>query len=134
MAQARDNATGDGGARELLTMASDAEGSESGQGGDGGGDGDGGRTRAWSPPRGTALHRYVLHDEIGAGAMGVVYAAYDYGLDRRVALKLVLDPGRTAARTRLLREAQALAQLSHPNVVTVFDVPDRPGRTMKGGA
>jgi eukaryotic-like serine/threonine-protein kinase len=75
-----------------------------------------------SLPRGTAIHRYVLLEEVGSGAMGVVYAAYDYGLDRRVALKLVRDPGRNAARRRLLREAQALAQLSHPNVVTVFDV------------
>jgi eukaryotic-like serine/threonine-protein kinase len=75
-----------------------------------------------SLPRGTTIHRYVLLDEVGAGAMGVVYAAYDYGLDRKVALKLVRDPGRSASHGRLLREAQALAQLSHPNVVAVFDV------------
>jgi serine/threonine protein kinase/tetratricopeptide (TPR) repeat protein len=72
--------------------------------------------------RGTAIRRYVVLDPIGAGAMGVVYAAYDRDLDRRVALKLVRDPQRGSARQRLLREAQALAQLSHPNVVTVFDV------------
>jgi tetratricopeptide (TPR) repeat protein/predicted Ser/Thr protein kinase len=58
--------------------------------------------------------------------MGVVYAAYDANLDRRVALKVLReetliaeDP--TAARSRLLREAQALARLSHPNVVAVHD-------------
>jgi eukaryotic-like serine/threonine-protein kinase len=73
-------------------------------------------------PHGTTIHRYVLLDRVGAGAMGVVYEAYDYALDRKVALKLVRDPGWGAARRRLLREAQALAQLSHPNVVTVFDV------------
>ncbi len=81
-----------------------------------------GDVRAASLPRGTTVHRYVLLDEVGSGAMGVVYAAYDYGLDRKVALKLVRHPGRSAQRVRLLREAQALAQLSHPNVVTVFDV------------
>ncbi|HTE50672.1 MAG TPA: serine/threonine-protein kinase [Kofleriaceae bacterium] len=71
---------------------------------------------------GTAIGRYVVLDSVGAGAMGVVYAAHDRDLDRRVALKLVRDPRRSSARQRLLREAQALAQLSHPNVVAVFDV------------
>jgi len=48
-------------------------------------------------PRGTTIRRYVVLDEIGAGGMGVVYAAYDYGLDRRIALKLVRgQPGVTA--------------------------------------
>ncbi|HWM87260.1 MAG TPA: serine/threonine-protein kinase [Kofleriaceae bacterium] len=75
-----------------------------------------------SLPRGTTLHRYVVLDEVGAGAMGVVYAAYDASLDRKVAVKLVRDPDRPAAHARLLREAHALAQLSHPNVVAVFDV------------
>ena len=54
--------------------------------------------------------------------MGVVYAAYDRDLNRRVALKLVRDPRSKAASRRLLREAQALGQLSHPNVVAVYDV------------
>ncbi|HKE17421.1 MAG TPA: tetratricopeptide repeat protein [Kofleriaceae bacterium] len=72
--------------------------------------------------RGTTVHRYVLLDEIGAGGMGVVYAAYDHGLDRKIALKFVRDPARALAHRRILREAHALAQLSHPNVVTVFDV------------
>ena len=72
--------------------------------------------------RGTAIRRYVVLDTIGAGAMGVVYAAYDRDLDRKIALKLVRDPRRRSARRRLLREAKALAQLSHPGVVAVFDV------------
>ena len=66
--------------------------------------------------------RYTLLARIGAGGMGVVYEAHDRELDRRVAMKL-LHPG--AARThvrRLLREAQMLARLSHPNLVPVFDV------------
>ena len=62
-------------------------------------------------------------DEIGAGGMGVVYAAYDPDLNRRVALK-VMQPrvGETTGQTRMLREAQALARLAHINVVTVYDV------------
>jgi eukaryotic-like serine/threonine-protein kinase len=72
--------------------------------------------------RGTAIGRYVVLDPIGAGAMGVVYAAYDRNLDRRIALKLVRDPGRGSTRRRFLREAKALAQLSHPHVVAAFDI------------
>jgi eukaryotic-like serine/threonine-protein kinase len=77
--------------------------------------------------RGTAIRRYVVLERLGAGGMGVVYAAYDYGLDRRIALKLVRDRGGEAARARLVREAQALAKLSHPNVVTVYDVGEHDG-------
>jgi hypothetical protein len=78
-----------------------------------------------APPlgRGATVGRYVILDPVGAGGMGVVYAAYDPELDRRVALKL-LSPGRSGGepgRLRLLREAQALARLAHPNVVTVHD-------------
>ena len=73
-----------------------------------------GRQLTGGLPHGTTIRRYVVVDEVGAGAMGVVYAAYDYGLDRRVALKLLRDPRPGAARKRLLREAQALAKLSHP--------------------
>src|SRR5687767_10591922 len=63
--------------------------------------------------------RYVLLEELGAGRMGVVYTAYDRELDRKVALKVLHKAGGDA---RLLREAQALARLKHPNVVTVYDV------------
>ncbi len=78
-------------------------------------------------PRGRAVSRYVVLDLVGAGALGVVYAAYDPDLDRKVALKLVRSDRATAdraaeARGRLLREAQAMARLSHANVVSVFDV------------
>ena len=77
--------------------------------------------------RGDLVGRYVIMAQVGQGGMGVVYAAYDPELDRKVALKL-LHGGVTGtvfatnARARLLREAQALAQLAHPNVVAVFDV------------
>jgi tetratricopeptide (TPR) repeat protein/predicted Ser/Thr protein kinase len=76
-------------------------------------------------PRGATIGRYVLLDKLGAGGMGVVYAAYDPELDRKVALKLLLPKGEETGsdgRARLLREAQALAKLSHPNVVAVHDV------------
>jgi serine/threonine protein kinase len=76
-------------------------------------------------PKGTVLGRYILIERVGAGGMGVVYAAYDPELNRRVALKLLRTRdgrARTERRTRLLREAQTMARLAHPHVVTVFDV------------
>ena len=75
-------------------------------------------------PRGAALGRYMVLGVVGTGAMGEVYAAYDPELDRKVALKLLrVRPGGDGdGRQRLMREAQAIAKLSHPNVVTVYDV------------
>ncbi|HEY1811165.1 MAG TPA: protein kinase [Kofleriaceae bacterium] len=73
---------------------------------------------------GAIAGRYVVIGVIGAGAMGVVYDAWDPQLRRRVALKL-LRPDRVAGpdgAPRLLREAQAMARLQHPNVVAVHDV------------
>ncbi len=69
------------------------------------------------------IGRYQLGERLGAGGMGVVFRAHDTSLDRPVALKL-LRPGyeMEAAAERLQREARAMARLSHPNVVTVFDV------------
>jgi tetratricopeptide (TPR) repeat protein len=82
---------------------------------------DGQRGRVSLSP-GDRLGRYVISSRIGAGAMGVVYAARDPELDRPVALKL-LHAGVDDDPQRWLRdEAQALARLSHPNVVTVYDV------------
>jgi serine/threonine protein kinase/tetratricopeptide (TPR) repeat protein len=75
--------------------------------------------------RGTCVGRYVILDQLGQGGMGVVYKAYDPELDRSVALKLLQTEGGAGGgiqRDRLLREAQALARLSHPNVVAVHDV------------
>jgi eukaryotic-like serine/threonine-protein kinase len=78
--------------------------------------------------RGGTIGRYIVLSLIGKGGMGIVYAAYDPELDRKVALKLlrIRDdlPGSHQAdkRARLLREAKATARLSHPNVIVVFDV------------
>lgn len=71
-----------------------------------------------------SVGRYIIIERVGVGGMGVVYAAHDPELDRKVAIKL-LHPSYAAdesARARLVREAQALARLAHPNVVTVHDV------------
>jgi serine/threonine protein kinase/tetratricopeptide (TPR) repeat protein len=80
------------------------------------------RSSDWEFERGALLGRYVVLDKLGAGAMGVVFAAYDPQLDRKVALKLLLSSGQDSAQIRLQREAQALAKLDHPNVVAVHDV------------
>ncbi|WP_223753606.1 serine/threonine-protein kinase [Myxococcus sp. RHSTA-1-4] len=80
-------------------------------------------------PRGTLgarVGRFIPLKLLGQGGMGVVYAAYDPDLDRKVALKLLRvaepDADLEAGRTRLLREAQAMARISHPNVIPVFEV------------
>jgi len=71
----------------------------------------------------TKLGRFLLLRELGAGAMGVVYAAYDEELDRRLAIKLLhIGPDDPEARARSLREAQAMARVSHPNVVQIYEV------------
>ena len=67
------------------------------------------------------IGRFVLLGKLGSGGMGVVYAAYDEELDRRVALKLVHEQLADRDR-RLVQEARAAARLSHPNVVAIHDV------------
>ncbi len=73
---------------------------------------------------GGRIGRFHVLRLIGEGGMGMVFAAYDEELDRKVAIKLLRNlPGEgSIGRSRLLREAQALARLSHPNVVTVYEV------------
>lgn len=78
-----------------------------------------------SPPART-LDRYELFEELGAGAMGVVYRAWDPGLQRDVAFKLIrpdlfLASGGASLRERFRREARALARLSHAHVVPIYD-------------
>jgi eukaryotic-like serine/threonine-protein kinase len=78
-------------------------------------------TRPRSPER---IGRYQVLERIGRGAMGIVYRARDEAMGREVALKVLTadiedDPD---IRTRFLREAEAAARLSHPNIITIFDV------------
>jgi anti-sigma factor RsiW len=78
-------------------------------------------------PRGTNVGRFVLLDCLGRGGMAVVYAAYDPELDRKVAIKLLRTDlpaagSPTEPGAQLLSEAQAMARLSHPNVIVVYDV------------
>ncbi|MCB9756778.1 MAG: serine/threonine protein kinase, partial [Myxococcales bacterium] len=74
------------------------------------------------------IGRFTVTEQLGSGGMGVVYAARDEELDRKVAIKLLRsdqgDQGDQGdqARARLLREARAMARLSHPNVVTIHEV------------
>jgi tetratricopeptide (TPR) repeat protein len=76
--------------------------------------------------RGISIGRYVVLSPIASGSMGAVFAAYDPELDRKVALKLLridlpgVDPDEM--RARFMREAQAMARVVHPHVITVFDI------------
>lgn len=87
-------------------------------------------SREVAPPQPFRIDRYTVIRQLGAGGMGVVYLAYDDELDRCVALKL-MHAGEiegSFGRARMLREAQALAKLSHPNVIHVYAVGSVGGR------
>src|SRR2546423_1789890 len=74
---------------------------------------------------GGRLGRFMTLGLVGRGAMGEVYWAYDPELDRKIAIKLVRagrSDGGADTRSRLMREAQATAKISHPNVIVVYDV------------
>ncbi|MDC0722084.1 serine/threonine-protein kinase [Nannocystis bainbridge] len=73
---------------------------------------------------GREIGRFTVLSYLGAGAMGIVYAAYDPELDRKVALKALRPQGRPEShgRVRLHDEAQAMAKVSHPNVAVVHEV------------
>jgi serine/threonine protein kinase len=85
---------------------------------------------AWIPSsgdllgRGANIGRFQVIALVGKGGMGEVYAAYDPELDRNVAIKLLRagkNSGSDEGRARMMREAQAIARVSHPNVVVVYD-------------
>ncbi|CAN5359551.1 hypothetical protein BH11MYX1_BH11MYX1_51220 [soil metagenome] len=70
---------------------------------------------------GSKIGRFVVVGELGSGGMGVVYTGHDPELDRRVALKVLRAAAATEEeRLRMLREGQAMARVTHPNVSTVY--------------
>jgi serine/threonine protein kinase/tetratricopeptide (TPR) repeat protein len=76
------------------------------------------------------IGRFTILARLGEGAMGIVYAAYDDQLDRKVAVKMLRNETLmrdSTARDRMLREAQTLARVSHPNIVTVHEVGTHEG-------
>jgi serine/threonine protein kinase/Flp pilus assembly protein TadD len=79
---------------------------------------------------GTRLGRYAVVDKLGAGGMGEVYRAHDRQLDREVAVKILPErfTHERDAVARFQREARSLAALSHPNIVTIFDIGEDQGR------
>ncbi|MEM9458257.1 MAG: tetratricopeptide repeat protein [Myxococcota bacterium] len=78
--------------------------------------------------RGLTFGRYVVLGELGSGGMGMVLKAYDESLERPVAIKLLHVEIAQRHTDRLRREAQALAKLSHPNVVQVYEVGQHDGQ------
>jgi tetratricopeptide (TPR) repeat protein len=84
------------------------------------------------PPKLERVGRYVVLEHLGTGGMGRVHAAFDPVLERKLAIKLV-RPGRAAeaaeeVKARLLREGKAIAQLNHPNIVSIFDMGEAEGQ------
>jgi TolB-like protein/Flp pilus assembly protein TadD/predicted Ser/Thr protein kinase len=81
-----------------------------------------------SLPPGTVIGRFEILRELGRGGFGVVYEARDRDLGRQVAVKVV-RPGRiTEEEGKVSREAEAIARLAHPNLVTLYDVGQREGQ------
>jgi tRNA A-37 threonylcarbamoyl transferase component Bud32 len=80
-----------------------------------------------------SLGRYRIEKELGRGAMGRVFLAYDPTIDRRVAIKTIQvfaslpEADRAQARERFLREARSAGKLLHPGIVTIFDVGEADG-------
>jgi formylglycine-generating enzyme required for sulfatase activity/serine/threonine protein kinase len=76
------------------------------------------------------MGQYVLQEKLGAGGMGQVYKAYHPGMDRTVAIKVILTKGKIDEESvrRFEREVKAAAKLSHPNIITVYDAGNANGR------
>jgi serine/threonine protein kinase len=79
------------------------------------------------------IGKYTIVGEIGRGAMGIVYKAIDPFIGRTVAIKTIRfdllgqGPEREIAQKRFIREAHSAGNLSHPNIVTIFDVGEDQG-------
>jgi serine/threonine protein kinase len=73
------------------------------------------------------IAHYCVVSKLGEGGMGVVYAAIDERLQRRVALKMVRGTGDPTSRERLWREARAAASVSHPNVCQLYEIGEANG-------
>src|SRR5271154_2409178 len=72
---------------------------------------------------------YEITGKLGEGGMGIVYSAIDTRLNRPVALKMILDSGNDEdSRKRFLREAQAAARVTHPNICRLYDIGEVDGR------
>ena len=80
---------------------------------------------------GRKLGRYVLSRKIGAGGMAEVWEAFDEGLHRSVAVKVVRDEiaGEAEFRERFIREARLAAQLEHPRILPIYDFGTEGGVT-----
>jgi tetratricopeptide (TPR) repeat protein len=78
-------------------------------------------------PGAVLSQRYRLDSEIGRGGMGVVYRATDLELMREVAVKVLSEAASSDARQRLIREARAAAALTHPHIISVYDVGEAQG-------
>jgi len=118
---------------EQHTLRTFPEGVPQRSGGSDGSGSDGGRDEPGPLERGATVGRYDILRHLASGGMGAVYAAYDPQLDRRVALKVLGSRDRFGISSdrlqlRLQREAQAMARLTHPNVVAVHDVGTFQGR------
>ncbi len=74
------------------------------------------------------IGRYRIERELGVGGMGIVYEVFDPDLERRVALKLILRATSEEGRARLLREARAMARLTHANIVRIYEIGSDQGR------
>src|ERR1041384_2322444 len=79
------------------------------------------------------IGRYQIVGELGRGAMGIVYKALDPAIGRTIAIKTIRlgemsdDADRDRLRERLFREAQSAGILSHPGIVTIYDIAEESG-------